>query len=159
MHAAVISTSKGNRLAKSDSSAKTNRIPLHDGLIRAYPPRNYGASDYWSDMLKEGESLNKQIQERGKETYIDIIEVGANDARQAREIRSHGFNAHSFEPSPKSYTKMAKALSKDETHGIYLYNVAVGDSDGTTVKFTNTDSTGAQVVLKGGDDNTVEVKR
>ena len=91
--------------------------------------------------------------------YIDIIEVGANDARQAREIRSHGFNAHSFEPSPKSYTKMAKALSKDETHGIYyLYNAAVGDSDGTSVKFTNTDSTGAQVVLKGGDDNTVEVK-
>ena len=28
----------------------------------------------------------------------------------------------------------------------------------TSVKFTNNDSTGAQVVLKGEDDNTVEVK-
>lgn len=147
----------GSNLAENDSSVETNRVPLHDDLIRAYPPRNYGAPDYWSDMLREGESLNKEMQEKGKETYLDIVEVGANDARQAREIRSHGFNAHSFEPSPKSYIKMANALSKDETRGIFLYNAAVGDSDSTLVKFMNSDSTGAQVVLKGEDENTVEV--
>ena len=157
MYSGIVNNN-GSNLAKSDSSAKANRIPLHDGLIKAYPPRNYGAPDYWSDVLREGESLNKEMQEKGKETYLDIIEVGANDARQAREIRSHGFNAHSFEPSPKSYTKMEDALSKDETNGIYLYNAAVGDSDGISVKFTNNDSTGAQVVLKGEDDNAVEVK-
>ena len=157
MYSAIVHND-GDSLAKNDSSVNTNRISLHDSLIRAYPPRSYGAPDYWSDMLKEGESLNKEMQEKGKEAYRDVIEVGANDARQVREIRSHDFNAHSFEPSPKSYTKMVNALSKDETHGIYLYNAAVGDSDGTSVKFTNNDSTGAQVVLKGEDDNTVEVK-
>lgn len=62
---------------------KTKRIPLHDGLIRSYPPRGSGAPNYWSDMLNEGENLNKELRGQDKATYLDIIEVGANDVIQA----------------------------------------------------------------------------
>jgi len=50
-------------------------------------------------MLNEGENLNKELRGQDKATYLDTIEVGANDVIQAREIASHGSNAHSFEPS------------------------------------------------------------
>jgi len=137
---------------------ETKAIPLHDGLLRSYPPRGYGAPDYWSDMLQEGENLNKELRDQDEATYLDIIEVGANDAKQAREIASRGFNAHSFEPSPKSYIKMTTQLSKDNVPGIFLYNVAVGNSDGATVNFLDSDSTGASVVVNGENEPTVEVK-
>ena len=137
---------------------KTETIPLHDGLIRSYPRRGYGAPDYWSDMLQEGENLNKELRGQDKATYLDIIEVGANDVTQAREIASHGFNAHSFEPSPKSYIKMTTRLSRDNVPGIFLYNVAVGNADGATVKFMDSDSTGAAIVVNGENERTVEVK-
>lgn len=55
--------------------------------------------------------------------------------------------------------KMTTSISEDKISGIFLYNVAVGNSDGATVKFTDSDSTGAQVVVMNGEhEQTVEVK-
>ena len=61
----------------------------------------------------EGEKLNEELKAMNKQIYGNVIEVGANDKKQAIEIASHGFDAHSFEPSPKSCAKMMKEIESN----------------------------------------------
>ena len=133
-------------------AAQRPRIPLRDELIATYPKYGAGAHQYWRHLLEEGQSLNN---ESSLSVFQDIIEVGANNAQDAINMAKMGFRAHSFEPSPTSFNRMKSRIrqlfrnggeAKTQSEKIFVYNYAVGDTDGGTVSFDNSGSTGAQVV-------------
>ena len=124
------------------------RIPLRDELISTYPKRYFGAHEYWKDILTEGQNLNQE--NSGSVLYDNVVEVGANNAKDALYMAEKGFQTHSFEPSPPSFQNIKGALQaksgESGTENIFIYNYAVGDTDGETVLFENNPSTGAHVV-------------
>ncbi len=127
----------------------TAGLPLRDDLLSTYPKRSFGATNYWMDLLKEGQNLKQENPTLDK-YFENVLEVGGNRAHDAVKMAKMGFRAHSFEPSPLSFQRMKEALQsnfrREAAEKVFIYNYAVGDKDGGTVSFMSSDSTGAHVV-------------
>ena len=146
-------------------------VPVNGDLMLK-SETGYGATEIWREILEEGQQLKKETNAGNGNGDVDginksisadppwtVIEVGANDAKQAIEIAKYGFNAHSVEPSPKSFQRMIDQVEKeplDIRERIFIYNAAAGDSSEGTIDFLNTGSTGDHV--GGGIDSWLMTK-
>jgi FkbM family methyltransferase len=118
-------------------------MKLHDNFSTL---KRFSAPErVWQALLKEGTVLISQNKKVGI-----IMEVGMHRATQCVEAAYAGFDAHCFEPSPISYSRVQRGVRNVKnasiTDHIHIYNVAAGSKTNATISFLNSGSTGAFVV-------------
>jgi len=138
--------------------ASGNNFPINSALLKETRRLGYAKQSYvWREILKSGQQLMSEAKDHngGKDVPAFVaVEVGANTLTDAMEMSHYGFETHTFEPSPLSFSRMKGRLSRISTdkpeiaRKIFIYNYAVGDTDGGEILFDNSGSTGAAVVSK-----------
>ena len=117
--------------------------------------RQVNQKSAWEQILRSGRQLMSEAKDRNGEKDVPAfvaVEVGANTLSDAVEMSSFGFETHTFEPSPKAFSRMKSRFSNlradkpEIAQNIFIYNYAVGETDGEEIFFENSGSTGAAVV-------------
>mmetsp|Transcript_23762 Transcript_23762/g.29226 ORF Transcript_23762/g.29226 Transcript_23762/m.29226 type:complete len:474 (+) Transcript_23762:845-2266(+) len=144
----------------STQNTHPNRI-LHSDILAAIDQgklRPYGASNVWEDIIEQGKQimLKKKNNNNNKsddydKNYLTVIEVGAQSAKQCLLAAEAQFHTHCVEPSPKSFERMQREISRERKRNpsiqkyIHLYNVAAAAESGKTLDFFATGGTGDHV--------------
>jgi len=157
-----LETSTTTKKEQQDETEITNeRYGLSKDLIRRT------ADNLWNILIRKGRDLNSQTEQSS--SPMISMEVGMHRLRQCLHAAENNFTVHCIEPSPTSYQTISekyrsqKKIDPDAAKRISLYNVAAGNTTGTTIPFTSVGSTGDHIgdfdtwTMKARPENTADV--